>query len=938
MIDEIIINVEFDCGAHPDSAQIRFQQFAKQRFLPQLKLWFKDNQLSLPRGKHIELDIGEISLDSLSQVFTQSVIRQLSDRPELFALHAENESSASESFTQDLDLSRQEPRLKNNSHGEFSLDDLEHYLLTGYLARAYRDQSLLTDLLTQFVESAGDDIVKVLKKTLCYQVAQKRFETLCTNKLLKQVIELIAPTQVLAALLEMCTSQGETPLSDVEHRYKILAALGQALQAHTLRDPWTLASLFLQEIKVSNEQMACVEPWLCAMSENDRGWLRLLVLPRLNRSDYCRYLVEKLSLDAVTRLFARLFSTSQSSIHAYLTGQRLGSDEERGDDKSEQNRLTVKLTEFDTLYKKYGRLDEAILKHAVDEKRIQQNNINEQVFLNGLSEYCQHLQAGLQSARTQISKLFNASLDKQAGPGLQLHSNNQQEIQFVFVKAVNCFEQVLKNLRQVEPDNPKFKRYLGAWLEILNSMKSCFEWLVTEVHKKHLDDELYADVDAIINIHLRCTKQIEKKHTQINGLGEPEQVEACRLHLGKLQQALKREVDKWRTQASLFSSDPEKISPSETALASIGLQKAWLSRLKAVISQVLADLGRSALGSEPESVATQQNLVKVKQAIINVHEMILASAQIFEAERRYWLQLSRQMQDLLERHLALFKVDVGHSCSAENITEVKASCSALLSLIESLESTLTAAHRYQHTGDPTIIEDALASLQQLEFKTSLSTAPVYALCRQLLTTEKDAVVPLLETSPTARSKCSLSKEQESTKHGEMKTSLPVGESGLVIIWPYLSHLFTQLDWLDKAQQFKQSAHQKRAAYWLYQLCYGKAEPADACCPLINILLNLPTDYVIDAEIELNEQESNAANQLFTQLAQHWPTPVTESAEQIQRLFFKREGSLIEQASGYRLQVQSQLQDVLLNTLPWPYETVVLPWMSSHLHVDWSTHD
>jgi hypothetical protein len=182
------------------------------------------------------------------------------------------------------------------------------------------------------------------------------------------------------------------------------------------------------------------------------------------------------------------------------------------------------------------------------------------------------------------------------------------------------------------------------------------------------------------------------------------------------------------------------------------------------------------------------------------------------------------------------------------------------------------------------------------------------------------------------------KEQESTPPGETKTHLPVGESGLVIIWPYLSQLFTQLQWLDKEQQFKQLAFHKRAAYWLYQLCHGKAESVSVCCPLINILLNLPADFVIDGEMELSEQENNMVNQLFTQLAQHWPVPVTESAEQIQRLFFKRQGSLIEQVSGYRLQVKPQLQDVLLNTLPWPYETVVLPWMSSHLHVEWSTHD
>ncbi|WP_299002135.1 contractile injection system tape measure protein [uncultured Shewanella sp.] len=942
MIDEIIINVEFDCGARSNLAQTRFQQFAKQRFLPQLKLWLKDNQLSLPRGKAIELDVGEISPDSLSQYFTQSVIRQLSDRAELVALQVENDALASATFEQELNLHRLKVAEQSNKHSEFSLDDLAHYLLTGYLARVYRDLSLLTELLTRFVESAGDDIVKVLTKTLCYQVAQKRFESICTNKLLKQVIALIAPTEVLAELLDMCAGLGKTPLSNVEQRYKVLAALGQALQAHTPRDPWILTSLFLQEKKVSSEQLVCVENWLCALSEKDIGWLRLLVLPRLNRSDYCRYLVEKLSLDTVTYLFARLFSVSQSSMQAYLAEQRQLDDEKRGDNKSEQERLSVKLAEFDTLYKKYGRLDEAILTHAVDEKRTQENNISQQGFLNRLSEYCQRLQLELQSAKAEILKLFNSSFGKEEEPGSQ-YLTNQEQMQTVFAKLVNGLEQVSKNLQQAVLNNPELKRYQAAWLEMLNSIKSCFGGLATGVHQQPLDDELYADVDGIINTCLQYVNQMEQTHSQTHTqthsqnsalTGEPERVDIACLNLHELQQALKREVDKWHAQMSLFSSQDAKVCTKESALASIQVQKAWVVILKAAVIQVLADIEGSAFGLE----GTQQSLIKLEQAIMNVHDMALASVMILEAERSYWLQLGRQMQDSFAGHSAIVNLDADDTSSAENISQFNKLCSALLQLIESLESILTAAQRYQHTPDPTFIEDALTRLQQLESQTSMSTAPVYALGLQLLTPKKEAEVPLVDVSPTGDSRLPLIKEQENTNPGETKTHLPVGESGLVIIWPYLSQLFTQLQWLNKEQQFKQSTFHERAAYWLYQLCHGKAEPVAACCPLINILLNLPADSVIDDEIELSEQESNAVNQLFTQLAQHWPAPVAQSSEQIQRLFFKRQGSLIEQASGYRLQVKPQLQDVLLNTLPWPYETVVLPWMSSHLHVEWSTHD
>ena len=56
---------------------------------------------------------------------------------------------------------------------------------------------------------------------------------------------------------------------------------------------------------------------------------------------------------------------------------------------------------------------------------------------------------------------------------------------------------------------------------------------------------------------------------------------------------------------------------------------------------------------------------------------------------------------------------------------------------------------------------------------------------------------------------------------------------------------------------------------------------------------------------------------------------------IRQSFLQRDGWLSRDDAGWRLRVDTQAYDVLLQTLPWQISLIRLPLMTSPLFVDWS---
>ncbi len=191
----------------------------------------------------------------------------------------------------------------------------------------------------------------------------------------------------LAAALKFSTVKNESGNNIKNKRTKQL----QQLSVEQLNIE-QLVALFLQKEKTatSAEAIRRISQWLvndsvqlssqtsAQISPSASTWLAAIMMPRLHQREYCEYLVEQLDLLALVGLFSRLLSISLVCIRSYLTEELAQINITKGAEPSIKSNfvnmsgirsgisfeksLIYKLNQLPILYKKFGQLNEFILK------------------------------------------------------------------------------------------------------------------------------------------------------------------------------------------------------------------------------------------------------------------------------------------------------------------------------------------------------------------------------------------------------------------------------------------------------------------------------------------------------------------------------------------------------------------------------------------------
>ncbi|MGP2966192.1 contractile injection system tape measure protein [Serratia marcescens] len=169
--------------------------------------------------------------------------------------------------------------------------------------------------------------------------------------------------------------------------------------------------------------------------------------------------------------------------------------------------------------------------------------------------------------------------------------------------------------------------------------------------------------------------------------------------------------------------------------------------------------------------------------------------------------------------------------------------------------------------------------------------------------------------------------------------LNVSNAGIVLLWPLLPRLFTQLELLEKPQQdapyrFISPQTQQRAVWVLDTLIWGDDEPAEWRCMVNKWLCNWP----LSAPLADCQPENEATHTLLTD----WLSSLSVQIPGLQRcepgelraLFLQRPGIMQEERHGWRLTVEPHPSDIMLAKLPWPLQQPTLPWLTQPLAVTW----
>ncbi|MDC0230520.1 contractile injection system tape measure protein [Aureispira] len=167
----------------------------------------------------------------------------------------------------------------------------------------------------------------------------------------------------------------------------------------------------------------------------------------------------------------------------------------------------------------------------------------------------------------------------------------------------------------------------------------------------------------------------------------------------------------------------------------------------------------------------------------------------------------------------------------------------------------------------------------------------------------------------------------------IKEPLYIYNAGLVLLWPYIGRLFTVLNY-TKDKKFIDLESQYKAIHILQYLANGNTSAPENELVLNKILCNFPISEPVPFSVEFDKKELEVAEGMLQGVIKNWNKMKTLTPASLRGSFLIREGTIEEMPENWFLKVKKATYDVLLQSLPWSYSFIQLPWTDKHLKVEW----
>lgn len=162
----------------------------------------------------------------------------------------------------------------------------------------------------------------------------------------------------------------------------------------------------------------------------------------------------------------------------------------------------------------------------------------------------------------------------------------------------------------------------------------------------------------------------------------------------------------------------------------------------------------------------------------------------------------------------------------------------------------------------------------------------------------------------------------------------VGNAGLVLIAAYLPALFNNLGFLESGR-FKNILTRSRALYLLQYIATGQQYSPEYVLQFNKLLCGfLPEDTIVEYNKRLTKKEKEEAGSLLSSVIVHWKALKGTSTNGFRAAFIQRKGLLVQNEVSWILQVEKKSYDVLLDSIPWSFSVVKLPWMKKNIELEW----
>ena len=166
--------------------------------------------------------------------------------------------------------------------------------------------------------------------------------------------------------------------------------------------------------------------------------------------------------------------------------------------------------------------------------------------------------------------------------------------------------------------------------------------------------------------------------------------------------------------------------------------------------------------------------------------------------------------------------------------------------------------------------------------------------------------------------------------------IPISNAGLVILFPFLPMLFMRLNMLSQDRRdFNSNESKVRAIFILQHLMASEDREYDEKDLFLNrLLINYPFNEPLPKRMELNQDELNTIDSRLEAAKTNWEKMRNTSMRGFQEAFLRRAGFIEKTEREWVLTVEERAFDILLDSIPWSYKLVRLPWMENILKVNW----
>lgn len=175
---------------------------------------------------------------------------------------------------------------------------------------------------------------------------------------------------------------------------------------------------------------------------------------------------------------------------------------------------------------------------------------------------------------------------------------------------------------------------------------------------------------------------------------------------------------------------------------------------------------------------------------------------------------------------------------------------------------------------------------------------------------------------------------EESRQDDSEVAL-VGNAGLCLLSPWFPRLFAMLGYLDEKRNFKDTALRIRAVFLLQYL--ANPEEKDYREPELafnRLLTALPAQVPLPKRIELTDEEKRIADGMMEGVKSNWVKMSGTSVSGFRQSFIVRDGRLEQQDERWLLTVESRTIDILLDSVPWTFRLIRLPWLKKYIQVSW----